>query len=147
MGSVSQVPPGKGSPQSAGGVSPQISQQFVEEPGAYTFNFTLTAGQAVQHIPVNIDRDSDFMLTGLIGVTSSTGAYTLNYRLPSGRLYASSQISNANLLGTANIPTTVGPPPVYRAGSTGPELDLTDTSGNSNTLQIVFAGIRRLRTS
>lgn len=125
--------------------SNQPQATYVEEPAQYIFNLTLTASQALQRVPVNIDRDSDFLWTGING--SSTGTYTLNVRLPSGRLICSQQINNTNFIGTPNVPTPIGPPPIYRAGSTGPELDLTDTSGQSNTLQLVFSGIRRLRTS
>lgn len=118
---------------------------YVEEPAIYVFTQQLTNGQALQQVSVNIDRDSDFLLTGING--SSTGSYTLNFRLPSGRLIANAQILNTDLLGTANQPTAIGPPPIYRAGSVGPQLDLTDTSGNTNNLIIVFSGIRRLRTT
>jgi hypothetical protein len=96
-------------------------------------------------VPVNIDRDSDFMLTGVNG--SSTGGYNLNFRLPRGRQVGSALVAAANLIGAANQPTSIGPPPVYRAGSTGPEIDLTDTSNAGNTIQIVFSGVRRLRTA
>lgn len=118
---------------------------YVEEPAQYIFNITLTGSQALTNVPVNIDRDSDFLLTGING--SSTGAYSLNFRLPSGRLICNQQIRNTNFIGTANQPTAIGPPPIYRAGSTGPQLDLTELTTSSNTLQIVFSGIRRLRTS
>ena len=133
-----------GSPASQGGATAQPN--FVEEPGIYVFNYTLTSGQAVTRVPVNIDRDSDFLLTGING--TSTGGYTLNVRLPSGRLIASQQMINTQFVSSApNQPTAIGPPPVYRAGSTGPELDLTDTSLADNTLQIIFSGLRRLRTA
>lgn len=137
--------PGNSRASSNAGTGNPNAPQFVEEPASYIFNFTLTANQKVGQVPVNIDRDSDFMLTGING--SSTGTYTLNIRLPSGRLICSSQINNTNFIGVANQPTAVGPCPVYRAGSTGPEIDLTDTSGASNVLQIVFSGIRRLRSA
>lgn len=123
--------------------APQPS--YVEEAAIYVFVFTMQANIHYGRVPVNIDRDSDFMLTGLNG--SSNGTYTLNFRLPSGRLIASAEINNTNFVGTANQPTAIGPPPIYRAGSTGPELDLTDTSGALNMIQIIFSGIRRLRTS
>jgi len=132
-----------GSPASGGGATAQPT--FVEEPATYVFNYTLSSGQAVTRVAVNIDRDSDFALTGINGV--STGGYTLNVRLPSGRLIGSAQmISTQFVSSNPNQPTAIGPPPIYRAGSTGPELDLTDTSLASNTLQLIFSGIRRLRT-
>lgn len=143
--SISRPAPGSGSPQSAGGKDPNAQPQFVEEPADYIFNYTLTANQFIQNISVNIDRDSDFLLTGING--SSTGTFNMNFQLPSGRLIASNLVSSANLLGTANIPTAIGPPPVYRAGSIGPAVSLQDTSGAGNTVQIVFSGIRRLRTA
>jgi hypothetical protein len=148
MGSMAVSPAGSsgptGGPTTQGGNNPNAQPQFVEEPANYVFQYTLTANQVAINIPVNIDRDSDFCLTGLNG--SSTGTFTMNFRLPSGRLICSQNVQNTNLLGTANIPTTIGPPPIYRAGSTGPELSLTDTSGAGNTVTIVFSGVRRLRT-
>ena len=125
--------------------TPANQPTYVEEPAMYVYTITLTALEAVQQASVNIDRDSDFLLTGING--SSTGNYTLNFRLPSGRLVANTQILNIDLIGTANQPTAIGPPPIYRAGSVGPQLDLTDVSNTSNTIIIVFSGIRRLRTT
>lgn len=127
------------------GASPADQPTFVEEPAIYVFIQQLTALQHVGQVAVNIDRDSDFLLTGING--SSDGAYTLNFRLPSGRLISNAEILNTDLLGTANQPTAIGPPPIYRAGSVGPQLDLTDVSNATNNLIIVFSGIRRLRTT
>lgn len=123
--------------------APQAS--YVEEAAYLVFNFTLQPNQHYGRVPVNIDRDADFMATGIHG--SSNGNFTLNFRLPSGRLFASAECNNGNFLGTANQPAVIGPPPIYRAGSTGPELDMTDTSGAINMVQLIFSGIRRLRTS
>lgn len=127
--------------------SPSANQpQYVEEPANFVFQITLNALQPLNRIPVPIDRDTDFLWTGLNG--SSTGSYTINIVLPSGRYMNSSQIQNGNQVSTAaNQPTAIGPPPIYRAGSSGPLLDLTDTSNASNTIELVFSGIRRLRTA
>jgi hypothetical protein len=125
--------------------NPADQPQFVEEPAFYVFTDTIGAGLNIQNVSVNIDRDSDFLLTGLNG--SSTGTYTLNFRLPSGRQVANVEIPNTDIIGTANQPTAIGPPPIYRAGSSGPQINATDTSGDSNTIVIVFSGIRRLRTT
>lgn len=132
-------------------MTPQASTQtanqptYVEEPAIYEFTTQLTSDESVTDVAVNIDRDSDFLLTGIWG--SSTGEYTLNFRLPSGRQISNQQILNTDLIGTANQPTSIGPPPIYRAGSVGPQLDLTDISGATNNITILFGGIRRIRTT
>lgn len=125
--------------------NPDNQPTYVEEPAVYVFTQQLAGDAHVGQVAVNIDRDSDFLLTGING--SSDGAYTLNFRLPSGRLVSNAEILNTDIIGTANQPTAIGPPPIYRAGSVGPQLDLTDVSGSTNNIIIVFSGIRRLRTT
>jgi hypothetical protein len=125
--------------------SPANQPAYVEEPSIYPFTFNLTAGQHISDVAVNIDRDADWLWTGLNG--SSTGAYTVNFRLPSGRQLANAEILNTDIVGTANQPTQIGPPPVYRAGSSGPQLTITDISGAGNTVTLIFSGIRRVRTT
>lgn len=132
-------------PPRGGAGNPANQPTYVEEPAIYYFTYTLTSDQHVSDIAVQIDRDSDFLLTGING--SSTGTYTLNFRLPSGRQVSNFEVLNTDLIGTANQPTAIGPPPIYRAGSNGPQLTLTDTSGGSNSIIIVFSGIRRIRTT
>lgn len=125
--------------------SPANQPTYVEEPAMYIAPVTMTAGQNIQDLAVNIDRDSDFMLTGIHG--TSDGAFSLNFRLPSGRQIANAQILATDFLGTANQPTAIGPPPIYRAGSTGPQLTLSELSGATNNARIIFDGIRRIRTT
>lgn len=124
---------------------PNNQPDFVEEAAWYLYTVTLNANQSVKGASVNIDRDSDFTLTGVHG--SSDGLFTMNMRLPSGRLISNAQILSTDWLGTANQPTAMGPPPIYRAGSVGPQLDLTEVSGDTNVLFIIFTGIRRIKTS
>lgn len=125
--------------------NPANQPEYVEEPAFYVFTRELAGDEHVGQVSVNIDRDADFLLTGLNG--SSDGDYTLNFRLPSGRLVSNVEILAADLIGTANQPTAIGPPPIYRAGSSGPQLDLTEVSGSTNNIIIIFSGIRRLRTT
>jgi hypothetical protein len=125
--------------------SPANQPEYVEEPAIYPFVFNLTADQHVDNVAVNIDRDTDWLWTGING--SSTGEYTVNFSLPSGRQISNAEILNTDIIGTANQPTAIGPPPVFRAGSTGPKVTLTDISGGSNAVVIIFTGIRRVRTT
>jgi hypothetical protein len=118
---------------------------YVEEPAFLVLQIVLTALQPLTRLPMTIDRDSDFLLTGIHG--TSTGGYKINFRTPSGRTFANNQIQNVNLVGVANQPTPIGPPLAYAAASTGPMLDITDTSNANNTVELIFSGIRRLRTA
>jgi hypothetical protein len=120
-------------------MTPQLN--YAEEPCVYVFQVVLTANQALKNQNVPIDPDSDFLWTGIHG--SSTGTYTLNVRLPTGRNLANVALNNTNLIGTANQPTAIGPAPVYPRAGIGPSLEITDTSGAGNTVQICFSGIRR----
>jgi hypothetical protein len=119
--------------------------QYAEEPALYVFQIALTANQTARSQKVPIDPDSDFMLTGLNG--TSTGLYSINLLLPSGRMLANLQLRSDNLVGTANQPTAIGPSPIYPAAGVGPVLDLTDLSAAPNNIEIVFSGIRRFKIS
>ncbi len=120
--------------------------EYVEEAAYIVFEITLAGNQQIKRVPVPIDRDSDFEWTAING--SSDGDYTLNPTLPSGRYLCTSEIAQGNFVSpAANQPTTIGPPALYRAGSSGPLLDLTETSGSSNVIKLVFSGIRRLRSA
>ena len=124
---------------------PATQPDYVEEAAIYLFTVSLTSDQHIANAPVNIDRDTDWLWTGLNG--SSTGAYTVNFRLPSGREISNAEILNTDIVGTANQPTGIGPPPIYRAGTIGPQVTITDVSGADNDVIIVFSGIRRVRTT
>jgi hypothetical protein len=126
-------------PQPPAGAAPQ----FAEEPCFYVAQIVLTALQVLTRVPVNIAGDSDFLLTGIHG--TSTGDFTINFRLPGGGAFANAQVHKANIIGAANQPTPIGPPAAYRAGSSGPLLDLTDVSNAGNTLELIFSGIKRTR--
>lgn len=114
-----------------------------EEPCLYPLQVALTANQKLPAQRVPIDRDSDFLLTGIHG--TSTGTYTINLRLPSGRMLSNNPVANANLVGTANQPTAIGPEPLYQATSVL-TVDLVDTSGTGNTVELIFSGIRRFKS-
>jgi hypothetical protein len=123
--------------------TPPAAPQYVQQSTWYVFQMILSANQQVSRLPVQIANDADFILTGIHG--TSTADFTVNFRLPNGDSFATAQMHKANFLGTPNQPTPIGPSAPYRAGSTGPMLDLTDLSGAPNTLEIIFSGIKRMK--
>ncbi len=124
--------------------TPASQQGYAEESTVYAFQIVLTSGQVLTNQKVPIDPDSDFLLRGIYG--TSTGTYKVNMKMPRGNMYANVQIQSANFVGTVNQPAPVGPGALFKASGIGPALDITDTSGAGNTVEICFAGIRRYKT-
>lgn len=120
-------------------------QTYGYEPAIYAFQIVMTANQKLNAQKVPIDPDSDFLLRGVHG--SSTGGYTVNMRLPRGNNISNAAIQNGNFVGTASQPAPIGPSPVYLANGIGPAVDLVETSGATNTIEIIFSGVRRYKTA
>jgi hypothetical protein len=124
-------------------MTPPAQMQPYEEPHAIPYDVTLTGNQEVLQQGVFIDQDGDFVLKGIVG--SQSGAYSLRFRLPSGRYWPNGYVKNTNLVGTAQFPVPVEPNVVFPAGSKI-AIDIKDTSGASNTVQILLIGSKLLKT-
>jgi hypothetical protein len=115
----------------------------VDQATVLVFQIVLTANQTPTRVPVPIPKDADFLLTGIHG--TSTGDFSMNFLNPDGSQFANVQLHKANILGTPTSPFPIGPPSYYGAGSNGPMLDLTELTGATNTLELCFDGIKRMR--
>lgn len=127
-------------PQSA----PDLAQYQRTEAGFYPYSVTLSANQALTDQSVIIDADSDFLVLGLVG--TQTGNYRVNFKSQNGRYVAQSQLRNANIVGTGQFPVAL-PKPVIVAARGRLGIDITDLSGGSNTIELVFVGIRLYRNA
>ena len=123
--------------------TPPAQQQYYEETHALTVDVSLTANQELLGQGVFIDSDGDFVLKAIVG--SQTGAYSIRFRLPSGRYFPSAYTRHVNLVGTAQFPVPVEPNAVFPAGSQV-QFDIKDTSGAANSIQLVLLGSKLLKT-
>ncbi len=105
------------------------------EPAIYAFQRTLTANQVLTDVSLIIDR-GDFVWTAIWG--TQTGIYSVRFGLPSGRKITSSNLRNANMVGTAQFPVVIAPQPIAKNGAL--VIDVSDLSGASNTIELCFAG-------
>lgn len=121
----------------------QAQQPHYDEFAFYTYSVTLTSGQELLDQSIAIDADSDFYVMALAG--SSTGAYELRFKLPTGRYSSSARIRNTLMIGTAQLPAAVTPfilcPANSRIG-----IDLKDLSGAGNSVYLALRGFRRFPT-
>lgn len=114
---------------------------YTYEPCFLPLQVTLLANGVANGQVVGPLADADFVLTGIHG--TSTGTYTVNFKLPSGRYVSpNAQIKNTDLVGTPQTPTDF-PPTLYPKGSQTIKFDVTDTSGAGNTIEIICSGYNR----
>jgi hypothetical protein len=119
---------------------PNTGARFSLEPGVEVFDLVLAGSAEQRDLSQTFPKDSGFLVTGLAGV--STGDYKLQIQLPDGTLLTSAPVRNVNLIGTAQFPTPIFPAVKVPAGGRIGITSITDLSGNANTIQIVFLGVR-----
>lgn len=124
-------------------VQPGSAPELHREPCLVVFKKTLTANQSYQDLRADIDKDWDhFELRGL--VSKSTGNYSLNYHTEGNRPVFSSQAQADNVCGTGQLPVEVDPPLTFRGG-TKIGISMTDLSGATNNVELLFIGYRYFR--
>lgn len=123
-------------------VDPKTSAEYFSEPGMAVFDLVMLASTPYPDLSQFFGQDHDFLITGLCG--TQTGVYTVQFILPNGRQLSTAQVNNANIIGTAQFPTPLWPAVrVPKGGRIG--MNITETSGAGNTIQIVFNGLRLYR--
>lgn len=118
--------------------------RFFEEVFQYVFQTTLTGNQIVKEQRQTIDRDADFIWTSIWG--TQTGNYSIQFRDANGRIMSSGELRNANAVGTAQFPVPLMKPRVIPGGGFI-TMNITELTGSSNTIELVFGGYKRFKTS
>lgn len=106
---------------------------------AYSVPLTLAANGSSIGI-INIQGDSDFLITKITG--NRTGAYRLQIAdLSCGWTFSDQQVADADLVGTAQQPNVLLHPQLALANSSL-QVQASDVSGNTNTIEIVIEGVK-----
>jgi len=120
---------------------PQGNQYYVE-PGCEPLDKVLAASTEYKDLSQFVQKDSDFLWTGLGG--SQSGEYLIQITLPDGRQLSSAPVRSSNLVGNAQFPVAIWPAVrIPAGGKLG--IYLKDISAAPNTIQIVFYGVRLYR--
>ena len=109
----------------------------------YPYDVALTALQALRGQPLQINSDADFVWRGLV-IAVATGPFTIRILDAQGFALSSAPIAAANILGDAASPYPIFPDWILPAGGQF-SIDITDTSGAPNVVQILFRGAKRYR--
>lgn len=109
---------------------------------AFSYAIAPTAYTANQNRQLTIPTftDSYFVVKRLAAISTSTFT-TRIYNGSTGRVYSDVRVNNANIWGTIQLPNVLLDPMVLPPNS-NVLLDLTDSSGSTNTIQCVLVGYR-----
>lgn len=130
------APSGLATPPAAG---------YRELPAIYPYIHQLAANEVLPNEIVSIQTDSDFFLRGIV-LASATGTFQFQYADESGYFTSNAYLTSAALPTNAALPFPVTPQLRYSAGGRI-TLNLIETSGVANDIELWFVGVRRFLRS
>ena len=129
-------------PPAVQGIDPAAPTGYIDVPFNYVYTNTLTASQVLNNEVVSIFAEADFAWRGLI--FSATGLFSIQFQDGNGYYLSSGQMYSSNMPNTAGDPWPVFPEVVYPSNGRI-FMNITELSGDSNTIQLLFVGVNRYK--
>jgi hypothetical protein len=111
----------------------------------YVYDVVLTANQFLRDQTMPTTNDADFVWRATV-MAVNTGSFNIRFADSQGYYLSNGVIANANLQGDAASPYPTFPEIVIPAGGRI-GIDIQDTSGETNTIEILFRGVKRYRVA
>lgn len=128
-------------PVGFGGLPNGAPDGYVDKPFDYVFDVTLTTFQTLLSQQIPIQTDSAFLARGVY-ISSATGLFSFRWSDANNWYHSDGLISSANFSTFAGQPFVILPEEMYPAGSKL-TIDISDTSGSTNVIELVFTGVKR----
>jgi hypothetical protein len=125
------------------GFNDDSPRNYTDVDFTYPYDVVLTANQFLRDQSVSTTNDADFCIRGLV-IATFTGAFNLRISDSQGFYLSNGVIASANLIGDAASPFVVFPELIIPAGGKI-GIDIQDTSGAGNTIELLFRGVKRYR--
>lgn len=126
------------------GLSGSAMPGFVDVDFTYVYDVVLTANQVLYDQVTPIRNDADFEWRAMVSAVN-TSTFKVRFSDSQGYYLSNGFINNANFLDNgARLPWTVFPGVLLPAGGKI-GIDIQDTSGAENTIQLLFRGVNRYR--
>ena len=109
----------------------------------YPYDVILTADQELQDQAVSTTNDADFAWRATV-IATATGPFNVRFYDSQGYALSNGLVASANIVGDASSPWAMFPEILIPAGGRI-GIDIQDTSGNTNTIEILFRGVKRYR--
>lgn len=130
-------------PPSYNGLPDASPEGYVDIDFSYVYDVVLTASQTLLAQSVSTTNDADFEIRAIV-IAFSTGTFRVRFSDSQGYYISNSMVESANILGDASSPMPVFPGLLIPAGGQI-GIDIQDTSGSGNTIEILFRGVKRYR--
>lgn len=109
----------------------------------YPYDVVLTANQFLRDQSISTTNDADFAWRAIV-IATMTGSFNVRFADSQGYYLSNGLIASANLVGDASSPFPVFPEILIPAGGRI-GIDIQDTSGDTNTIEILARGVKRYR--
>lgn len=138
-----EVQPNPYAPPVYNGLMDASPQGFVDVDFTYPYDVVLSANQFLRDQSIPTTNDADFAWRGLV-IAFNTGAFNVRFADSQGFYLSNGMIASANLIGDAASPYPIFPEILIPAGGRI-GVDIQDTSGNTNTIELLARGVKRYR--
>lgn len=125
------------------GLNNASPDKYVDVDFTYPYDVILTANQFLRDQSVSTTNDADFAWRAIV-IASFTGTFNVRFADSQGYYLSNGVVSNANILGDAASPFPVFPEILIPAGGRI-AIDIQDTSGGTNTIELLMRGVKRFR--
>lgn len=116
---------------------------FVDVDFTYPYDVVLTANQFLRDQSISTTNDADFSWRAIV-IAYSTGTFNVRFADSQGYYISNGMIVSANILGDAASPYPIFPEILIPAGGRI-GIDIQDTSGSGNTIELLCRGVKRYR--
>jgi hypothetical protein len=130
-------------PPSYNGIPDGSPENYVDIDFTYPYDVTLTANQVLLGQAISTTNDADFAWRAII-IASATGSFSIKFYDSQSFALSNSPVASANLVGDASSPWPVFPEILIPAGGRI-GIDIQDTSGSGNTIELLCRGVKRYR--
>ena len=137
------IPANPFAPPMDNGLNNASPLNYVDVDFTYPYDVVLTANQFLRDQTISTTNDADFAWRALV-IASNTGAFNVRFADSQGYYLSNGMIASANLIGDAASPYPIFPEIIIPAGGRI-GIDIQDTSGSGNTIELLCRGVKRYR--
>jgi hypothetical protein len=132
-------------PPAYNGMLDAAPQGYVDVDFKIPFDVVLTANQDAPNLARDVPTDADFIWRATIA-NVQTGEYSIQFKDTQGYEFSNGLIHRINISASAIAPSVNGHEIVIPAGGQI-GIHILDLSGFTNTIQLLFLGVKRYKLS